>query len=79
MSERLGASVIPFAVSREDAAALVGISPTKFDELVAGGQMPQPREIGRRVLWDSDELRDAWRRMPRRATVKAANPWDTYR
>jgi predicted DNA-binding transcriptional regulator AlpA len=68
--------VIPFAVSREAAAALIGVSAGFFDRLVKDGRMPPPRDIDGRVLWDSDEVRSAWRAVPRRGQAVARNPWD---
>ena len=70
---------MPIAVGREGAAALLSIAPSTFDDLVAKGRMPQPREIGRRVLWDTDEIRDYFRRIPRRGQRWEGNTWDDFR
>ena len=43
-------------VGREDAAGYVGLSATKFDELVAGGRMPRPLRIDGCVRWDRRTL-----------------------
>jgi predicted DNA-binding transcriptional regulator AlpA len=43
-------------LSREEAAMYVGISPSKFDELVADGRMPRPVKIDSRKLWDIRNL-----------------------
>ena len=43
-------------LSREEAAMYVGISPSKFDELVADGRMPTPVKIGTRKVWDIRHL-----------------------
>jgi predicted DNA-binding transcriptional regulator AlpA len=67
---------VPFAVSRNQAAALISVSVTFFDRLVNDGRMPQPRQVDGRVLWDSEEVRAAWRAMPRRGQAAEANPWD---
>jgi excisionase family DNA binding protein len=68
--------VLPFAVCRDDAAHLLGVSPSFFDSLVSDGRMPQPREIGGRVLWDTEEVREAWRALPRRGqTAEGKNSW----
>lgn len=77
--EHLPPGVIPFAVCREAAAALVGVSTTFFDRLVKDGRMPQPRQIDGRVLWDSDEVRASWRSMPKRGQAAEANSWDVPR
>lgn len=42
----------PLGLSREAAAQYVGISATKFDELVNDGLMPAPKKIGSRKIWD---------------------------
>lgn len=42
----------PRGLSRLEAAAYVGISPTLFDQLVAEGLMPRPISMGRRRIWD---------------------------
>jgi hypothetical protein len=42
----------------------VGISPSKFDELVADGRMPQPRRIDGRKVWDIRALDLAFDELP---------------
>ena len=76
--DALPPGVLPFAVSREAAAALIGISASKFDMLVSDGRMPAPREVDGRVLWDVEEVRVAWRSFPRRGEVAqdAGSAWD---
>jgi predicted DNA-binding transcriptional regulator AlpA len=39
-------------LSREEAAMYIGISPSKFDELVGDGRMPAPVKIDGRKVWD---------------------------
>ncbi len=41
---------------REDAARYVGISPTKFDQAVNDGRLPQAFRIDGCVLWDIRKL-----------------------
>jgi predicted DNA-binding transcriptional regulator AlpA len=55
---------------REEAASFVGVSPTKFDEMVADGRMPEPRVIDNRVVWDVYELDEHFDRLPRRGRGK---------
>jgi predicted DNA-binding transcriptional regulator AlpA len=43
-------------LSRVEAAAYIGISPSKFDELVADGRMPRPVPIDSRRVWDIRQL-----------------------
>jgi predicted DNA-binding transcriptional regulator AlpA len=74
--DHLPPGVVPFAVSRETGAELIGISPNHFDKLVKEGRLPAPREVGGRILWDSEEIRAAWRAMPRRGQPPPVNEWD---
>ncbi len=41
---------------REDAAHYVGVSLTKFDQLVSDGRIPQPFRLDGCVLWDVRKL-----------------------
>lgn len=43
-------------LTREEASAYIGVGVTKFDELVATGQMPVPKRIGSRRIWDRYQL-----------------------
>ena len=43
-------------LSREEAAMYIGISPSKFDELVADGRMPGPVRVDSRKVWDIRQL-----------------------
>jgi hypothetical protein len=55
----------------------VGISPTKFDELVANNRMPKPRLIDCRKVWDVQELDLAFDELPREDSPPiAGNSWD---
>ena len=47
----------PRLVDRLAAAAFVGVSPTKFDEMVGDGRMPRPKRIDQRKLWDVRSLK----------------------
>jgi predicted DNA-binding transcriptional regulator AlpA len=46
----------PRGLSREEAAAYVGISPSLFDTLVKERRMPGPKRINSRVVWDRLKL-----------------------
>jgi hypothetical protein len=64
-------------LSRLDAAAYVGISPCKFDQLVADGRMPGARRIDGRKVWDVRELDLCFDDLPRAAYgADVANSWD---
>jgi predicted DNA-binding transcriptional regulator AlpA len=45
-------SYAPRGLRRDDAAAWIGLSPTKFDEMVKDGRMPQPVRMDGCVVWD---------------------------
>lgn len=46
----------PRGLRRENAASYVGVSPSKFDELVSDGRMPKPMRIDGCVIWDRHQL-----------------------
>lgn len=56
---------IVFGLDRFEAAASVGVSATLFDAMVAARTMPQPRVINSRRVWDVDELRAAFKALPK--------------
>jgi predicted DNA-binding transcriptional regulator AlpA len=56
----LPTSLPPRGLSRVQAAAYVGISPTLFDEMVADGRMPKPVRINARTVWDRVKLDEAF-------------------
>ncbi len=56
-------SLPPRGLSREQAAAYVGISPSLFDMLVKDGRMPGPKRINSRVVWDKLKLDAAFEAM----------------
>ena len=61
-------------LSREEAAMYIGISPSKFDELVADGRMPRPVKIDNRKLWDIRHLDLAFDALP--SDDSAPNSWE---
>lgn len=77
-------SLPPFGVNREQAATLIGVRVSLFDQLVYAGEMPEPRVIGGRLVWDVEEVAQAFRALPHRSVViepvdgkqEGGNPWD---
>lgn len=63
-----------FAMRREEAAASVAVSPTKWDEWVKDGRMPKGLKIDGVVLWDTAQVLDAWERL--RDTQSSRNAFD---
>jgi predicted DNA-binding transcriptional regulator AlpA len=57
-------AVLKRGLNREEAAAYIGISTTKFDELVADGRMPQPKKTDARKVWDIRRLDAAFDALP---------------
>jgi predicted DNA-binding transcriptional regulator AlpA len=55
-SSNLPPSLPPRGLSREQAAAYVGVSPSLFDMLIKDGRMPGPKRINSRVIWDRLKL-----------------------
>jgi hypothetical protein len=64
-------------LSRIEAAAYIGISPCKFDQLIADGRMPGARRIDGRKVWDVRELDLSFDELPRDDSGAAlGNSWD---
>ena len=64
----------PKGLSAGQAAAHLGISRSKFDELVKDGRMPQPRRVDGRRLWDRREVEAFFEMLPRAGTPEV-EPW----
>jgi predicted DNA-binding transcriptional regulator AlpA len=54
----------PRGLSRVEAARYVGVGATLFDELIAEGKMPKPKQLHNRFVWDRVELDLAFSSMP---------------
>jgi len=74
--DALPPGVTPLAVGMESAAALLSVSANHFNKLIVQRVMPQGRLVGGRVLWDVEEVRAAFRAMPRRGESAKGNGWD---
>jgi len=66
-------SLAPRGLSRVQAAAYIGVSPSLFDEMVDDGRMPKAKTINARKVWDKEKLDDFFAALP---DETAANPWD---
>ncbi len=64
----------PRGLPRIAASEYVGCSPRKFDTMVAVGDMPQPRLIGAKKVWDRVELDESFDALPRAG--ETTNDWD---
>jgi predicted DNA-binding transcriptional regulator AlpA len=68
-------SLPPRGISRVEAAAYVGVSPSKFDEMVGDRRMPPPRRVDGRKVWDVRELDVAFDALPYDASSGEKNSW----
>jgi predicted DNA-binding transcriptional regulator AlpA len=59
-------SLPPRGLSRGKSAEYIGVSATKFDQMVADGRMPKPKRIDGRVVWDRLQLDTAFAALPNR-------------
>jgi len=71
----LPGSLPPRGLSRSEAAAYVGISPSLFDMMVKDGRMPGAKRINSRVIWDRRKLDLAFDALPG-DDGSLLNPWD---
>ncbi len=60
---------------REEAAAYLGFSARKFDELIADGRMPRPKRIDGVVVWDIRRLDLAFDELPDEGGDGVVNAW----
>ena len=63
-------------LSRSEAAGYIGIGTTLFDKMVEAGQMPRPKRIGVRNVWDRFEVDLAFDRLPPDGVDTDSNDWD---
>ena len=52
----LPAGLAPRGLSRVQAAAYVGVSPSTFDRMMRDGLMPPPIRVYSRTVWDRERL-----------------------
>ncbi|HXZ02977.1 MAG TPA: hypothetical protein VEI03_23515 [Stellaceae bacterium] len=58
---------------RVEAAAYIGVSPTKFDELVRDGRVPRPKRIDARTVRERKQLDPAFEALPDETERNARN------
>lgn len=69
-------TLAPRGLSRVEAAAYIGVSPTLFDSMVGDGRMPKPKPMNARMVWDRLRLDAAFEALPDTDGAAEANPWD---
>jgi len=62
-------------LNRDQAATYIGVSASKFDELIHDGRMPAPKRIDGRVVWDKRQIDKYFDRLPG-GDLEDPNPWD---
>ena len=62
--DALPLSLPPRGLTRGQAAAYVGVSPTLFDQMVDDGRMPRPKRINARTVWDRRKIDGAFDALP---------------
>lgn len=65
-------------LNRCEAALYIGVSPSKFDELVKDGRMCPPKRVDGRVIWDIRQLDEAFDCLPCGHEEASSNPWDEF-
>ncbi len=74
-SDVLARLPIVFGLSAEEAAAACGVSAGTFREMVDDRRMPPPRSINSRLVWDVDEVRAAFKALPRKGEAGRVDTW----
>ena len=70
---------VVFGLDRMQAAASIGVSATTFDVLVSQKAMPTPRLINSRKVWDVDEIRNAFKCLPKDGEpTGGSNSWSDF-
>ncbi len=62
-------------LSRGEAAGYIGVSPTTFDKMVLSGDMPGPKRVGTRKIWDVRALDLAFDALPGEDSATDNNSW----
>jgi excisionase family DNA binding protein len=57
-------TLAPLGLAMDEAAAYIGVSPTKFQEMVADRRMPFPKRIDGRRVWSRPQLDKAFAALP---------------
>lgn len=66
-------TLAPRGLSREEAAAYIGVSASTFDQMVADRRMPQSKMVNTRRVWDRVKVDQLFEALPDK---EEANPWD---
>lgn len=62
-------------LSRVHSALYIGVSPSKFDEMVKDGRMPHAKRVDGRRVWDKRRLDEAFEALPDE-NAEAGDGWE---
>ena len=79
MTPRIERPVPRRGLSRIEAAMYLGVSASKFDELVRDGRMPAPKRIDGRKIWDIHSIDIAFDALPSENETSGVTTWDDFR
>lgn len=71
----LPSSLPPRGLSRVEAARVIGVSPSLFDEMVRDGRMPSPKRINSRRIWDRLKIEAAFEELPEESSEASDETW----
>jgi predicted DNA-binding transcriptional regulator AlpA len=63
-AEIVGRLPIVFGLPEPEAAAALGIGPSKFRQMVDANRLPRPRRIDGKLVWDVEDLYAAFKQFP---------------
>lgn len=63
-------------LSRVEAAGYIGVGASTFDRMVLAGEMPNPKRVGTRKIWDVRALDLAFDALPGEDAAPEINDWD---
>lgn len=73
---KLPKNLPPRGLSRTEAAAYIGCSPSLFDIMVKDGRMPKPKMMNSRTVWDVRRLDKFFDELPSDDEPAHVGEWD---
>lgn len=65
-------------LSRVEAAGYIGVSPSTFDKMVLAREMPSPKCVGTRNIWDVRALDLAFDALPGEDAAPCNDSWSDF-
>lgn len=63
-------------LNRVQSSLYVGVSPSKFDEMVVDGRMPRAKRVDGRKVWDKKRLDEAFEALPDDGAMASGDGWE---